>query len=282
MPIYRDRMLGGALVKKSRITENKARLRWIVTITTTALAALFCGMSLSMMLRQVPNMHIIFYLVLGCSILLVTLLAIWTLGAYEKHKRLAKILGRCYFICLALGIAGFLTLQGFILSGARTDATDAEYLIVLGAGLRNDGPSIVLRSRLNAAIAYLQSHGEIPIIVSGGLGRGESITEAEAMYRYLVARGVDESLIWKEEASTSTHENIAFSLAIMEEKGLDVESAKVAVVSNEFHLFRAKLIAGKAGLDASGVAATTPGVYLRTLYFSREAFALAAEVLLRG
>jgi uncharacterized SAM-binding protein YcdF (DUF218 family) len=100
------------------------------------------------------------------------------------------------------------------------------------------------------------------------------------MSRYLRDCGVDESLIWIEDASKSTRENLAFSLALMEEKGLDVENLKVAIVTNEFHLYRAKLIAGKRGLNAVGIAAETPGFYLRTLYSCREAFALAYEILL--
>ena len=155
-------------------------------------------------------------------------------------------------------------------------------MIVLGAGLRNGAPSLILRRRLNAAIDYLQERGDIPVIVSGGLGRGENITEAEAMFRYLSEHGIKDDLIWKEEKSTSTRENLIFSLAIMEANGLDADNTKVAVVSNEFHLFRAKLIAGKEGIDAIGVAAKTPTFYLRAIYSCREAFALASELLFKS
>jgi len=251
-----------------------------VTIIVAALAAIASGISFVMMRSRVPNMHIIFYLVLGVSAILVTFLILWTLGVIEKYSRLAKILRRCCLTGLAIGLSGFLVLQGLIISGAYTEDADVDVLIVLGAGLRNNAPSMILRTRLNAAIRYLESQSDVPIIVSGGLGIGETVTEAEAMFRYLSARGVDENLIWKEEASTSTRENLAFSLALIEENGLDVDNLKVAIVSNEFHLYRAKLIAGKAGVEAVGVAATTPGTNLRALYFFREAFALANEVLL--
>jgi len=233
-----------------------------------------------LMQSRAPYMHIIFYLVLGLSIIVVAYMVLWTLGANEKYSRPAAIMRRCYFICLAVGLAGFLTFQGLIISGATTEEADVDAVIVLGAGLRNGTPSLVLRTRLNAAVEYLKTQGDIPVIVAGGLGQGETITEAEAMFRYLSARGVDENLIWKEKESTNTHENLTFSLALMEENGMDVENARVAVVSNEFHLYRAKLIAEKAGLDAVGVAAETPGVFLRILYYFREAFALASEVLL--
>jgi len=256
-----------------------AKRRRIITIVIAALAAVISGIAFVLMYMRVPNMHIISYLVLGFSTLLVTLLVLWTLGARQRYSRLASVLRRCYMTCLAVGLAGFLVLQGFIVSGARTEVAEVDCVIVLGAGLYNDAPSLVLRRRLNAAADYLKTREHIPVIVAGGLGRGERITEAEAMSNYLISRGVDENRIWKEDESTRTQESLAFSLALMEEKGLDVDNIKVAVVSNEFHLYRAKLIAGKAGMDAIGIAAETPGTYLRTLYYCREAFALAAEVI---
>ena len=267
-------------MKKHSADNKNERRRLIITIVFAVFAASISGFSFFLMQSRVPNMHVIFYLVLGLSAILITFLILWTLGASERYSQLAAVLRRCYVVCLTLGLAGFLTFQGLILSAAHTEEADVDALIVLGAGLRNGAPSLVLRTRLNAAIAYHEKQGDIPIIVSGGLGEGETVTEAEAMFRYLSTRGVDESMIWRENASTNTQENLAFSLALMEDNGLDIETARVAVVSNEFHLYRAKLIAGKAGLDAVGVAAATPGVYLRVLYSFREAFALASEVLL--
>ena len=267
---------------KKRSTEKAtAKKRRTVTLTVSVFAVVLSGATFVMMMLKVSNMHVFFYLTLGVSILIIAYLLIWTLGAGEKHRRLAIVLRRCYLICFAIGIAFFIVLQGLIISGARTDGADADCLIVLGAGLRNDAPSLMLRTRLNKAVEYLLGHEEVPVIVSGGLGRGEIVTEAEAMSRYLIARGIGENRIWKEEASTSTQENLLFSLVLMDERGLDVENAKVIIVSNEFHLYRAKLIAAKAGLDAAGMAAQTPGIFLRVLNFGREAFALAAELVFR-
>jgi len=262
------------------VENNLAKHRRKVTIMIAVLSILASGVSFILMRLRFSHMHIIFYLVLGLSFLLATYLILWTLGAHGRYTRLAMILRRCYMICLAVGLAFFLVMQGLIISGARTEEAEVDAVIVLGAGLINNTPSLILASRLDAAIEYLKTHGNIPVIVSGGLGRGEIITEAEAMSRYLVARGVDESRVWKEEASTSTYENLRFSMFLMKEKGLDIENIRVAVVSNEFHLYRARVIAGKAGLDAIGVAAETPGLHRRVLYYFREAFALASELFL--
>jgi len=224
-------------------------------------------------------MHIIAYIIFGCSFLVVTYLGIGLLGSYDKHAKLARFLKRCYLISLAIGLACFIFLQGLIISGARTDAEQVDCIIILGAGLRNNAPSLILRQRLDATLDYLNEYGEIPVIVTGGLGPGETITEAEAKRRYLTVRGVDEALIFKEEASTNTRENIAFAIAVMEMNGFDVANTKVAIVTSEFHLYRAKLIAERAGLEADGIAAKTRYLHFLILYSFREAFSLASEFI---
>lgn len=268
-------------MKFANINNSILRRRLIITLAFAVIAAIAGGISFSMMRARVPDMHIIFFLLLGSSVLLLIFLSLWTLGAADRFARLAKILRRCYIIFLVAGFSVFLVFQGLIISAARTQEADVDAIIVLGAGLRrDDSPSIILRGRLDAAIAYLETRENVPVIVSGGLGEGQSISEAEAMFRYLRTMGVDENLIWREDASTNTYENIAFSRQLMKDRGMDVDNMTVAIVSSEFHLYRATLIAENAGLDAVGVAAATPSSRLRVLYFFREAFALASEMFL--
>ena len=253
--------------------------RLIVTIAAAVLAIIVLAVFFILMLSKIPNMHILFNLSLAFFILLFILLVLWTLCALEKCSKLASILIRCYLGFIAAGVLFFIILLGLIISDAQTEEAEVDCIIVLGAGLRNDAPSLILRMRLNAALEYTKTREGTPIVVSGGLGAGETITEAEAMMRYLKARGVDESLIWKEESSTRTQENIEYSLELMREKGLDIENITIAVVTNDFHIYRAKHIAEKAGAEAIGVAAPTPSLYLRIVYYSREAFALGAELV---
>jgi uncharacterized SAM-binding protein YcdF (DUF218 family) len=269
----------GIALKVLNIDKKAAKRRLMITIIIAVLAVVLSGISFALMLSRLPNMHVVFCLVTGLSVLVIVYLVLWTLSADEKRAKLATKLMRYYRICLAVGLALFLTLQGLILSGSHTDAAEADCIIILGAGLRNGAPSLILQRRLNAAIGYLHEHGDVPVVVTGGLDRNETITEAESMFRYLVNHGVDESLIIKEEKSTSTRENLAFAVALMEEHGLSAERIKVAVVTNEFHLYRAKLIAKKLGLDAVGISAETPYLNVRALYSFREAFALLREFL---
>ena len=233
-----------------------------------------------LMLRNYPGMEIAFFASLMLSALFAVYLLLRMLSTREKYAKLSLILQRCLLICIAVGVVGFLVLQGLIISGARTEDSDVDCLIILGAGIYGEYPSMTLVSRLDAALDYIQSRGKTPIIVSGGQGPGETITEAEAMFRYLTRRGVDENNVWKEDSSTNTWENLAFSLELMKTKGLEPGNVKIAIVTNEFHLYRAKHIAGTLGVSAIGVAARTPYLGLRILYHCREAVALLKDFLL--
>jgi uncharacterized SAM-binding protein YcdF (DUF218 family) len=156
-------------------------------------------------------------------------------------------------------------------------------VIVLGAGVNGTVPSLSLRVRLDAALDYLNEHPDMPVIVSGGQGGGEAISEAECMARYLIAHGIEESRIIREDRSTSTRENFAFSIELMVQNGIDPADAFVFVTS-DYHICRAARMAGVPW--AYGVAARLPhGAYYTALevnYFLREAAALAWEIVLGG
>ena len=265
------------------ITRNNPELkrRQRITIAVAIFAALISGFCLILLLSRFPYMHIIFYLVLGLSSLLLTYMLLWVLSADRKYQGLAKFLKVCYIIFFIVGLACFLILQGLIYSGAHSDEGDVDVLIVMGAGLHEGVPSLILASRLNTAIDYLQTRENIPVIVTGGLGSGQPVTEAHAMSRFLQARGIDRNYIWLEDMSTNSRENLMFAIEIMTEKGLDIDNITVGIVSNEFHLYRIRMIAERLDLDVICIAAETPGIHRRAINQVREAFSIAVE-LLRG
>jgi len=126
----------------------------------------------------------------------------------------------------------------------------------------------MLTERLDAAYDYLNTHEEVVGILSGGQGKGENISEAECMYRYLTEKGIAKERLYKEERSTSTRENLLYSKKIMEEEHLDF---RVIIVTNEFHEYRASVIAEHTGITPSAVCGKTawwllPTYYLRELY----------------
>lgn len=155
-----------------------------------------------------------------------------------------KRIGMSIFILSMLLVVSELV----VYSGAITSkAEKSDAIIVLGCQVKGDKPSEFLKARtLRGKELYDKGYGEY-IIVSGGKGSGENITEAEAMKNILIENGMPEEKILVEDKATSTMENIIFSKAIMEEKELQ----KVLVVSNKSHLTRTKMVCNKQGLDAS-------------------------------
>lgn len=176
---------------------------------------------------------------------------------------------------LVLGAAVFAVFEAPVISNAKTDADpQSDYLIVLGAGVNGSAPSLSMVNRLEAALDYLEAYPDAVAIVSGGQGAGEDVTEASAMHDWLIAHGVPESRIVQEGQSTSTRENLENSFAIIRSRGGD-PAGGVAVVSSEYHLYRAKQMARALGAKPLGVAAETTLPTMRANYFIREAFAAA-------
>ena len=184
---------------------------------------------------------------------------------FLKHDFLRRVLTAL----LALGFVVLSITGGTIARSAEGNAeAEADYLIVLGCQVRGTVPSRMLRQRLDAALEYLNEHPDAAAIVSGGMGPGEDITEAACMADCLTAAGIDPSRILQETQATSTMENLRFSLALME------PGSTAAIVSNEFHLYRAGQMAQKLGLEATLVPASTEYPILLASYFLREIFAV--------
>ena len=116
-----------------------------------------------------------------------------------------------------------------------------EYIIVLGAHVQGTRLTLALLERTRRALQYLEENPETKAVLSGGKGEGEQISEAQAMCNYLVEHGIDRERLILEDRSTSTTENLKFSLEII---GLD---HSVGVVTNNFHVFRGTAIGKKCG-----------------------------------
>lgn len=182
----------------------------------------------------------------------------------------ARAVRQVFHLLLALWLLSFIVVELLIVSGARGDPDGpADCVLVLGAGLRGEDPSFTLAVRLDAAIEYLRRWPDTPAVVSGGQGAGESVSEAEAMRRYLIQRGIEPARVIREDRSTNTEENVAYSLPLMPEG-----TRRVAVVSNEFHLYRARALLRRAGAEPLAVWAPTPLWYLKPGYYFREYFSV--------
>lgn len=141
---------------------------------------------------------------------------------------------------------------------------EAEYVVVLGAGVNGSRPSAALHERLQAALAYAEEYPDAILVLSGGQGDGENFSEAQCMYGWLKAKGVSAQRLWMEEKASSTEENIRFSLDLIERKTGD-RPEEIAVISSEYHLLRAELIAESQGVEK---ALTYPASTENPLFFA--------------
>lgn len=229
-------------------------------------------------LLRFPAVQFSGYLLLGMAggFLVLLLLHRWSLNS----RRGRSVWTGCCVILAAAGLL-FLNVEGLFLYRGMHDQSDlpADVAIVLGAGVDGETPSKVLQSRIDRAASYLQEHPEMQAVLSGGIGPGETISEAEAMRRGLVAQGIDEERLWLEEQSTSTAENFRFSKNVLKSHGVNVKTVTVAVITNDFHLFRSHLLAEEVGLSVVDVPAPTPPAIAVHQYI-REFFALGKSLLL--
>ena len=158
------------------------------------------------------------------ALLLLGTAAVWSVFLLleklsSRNPRLAKRLQHLFIVILCLALIVCLVTEYLILSGAHgAKDPECEYVLVLGAGVNGTVPSRALSERLQAAYDYMERYPDAQCIVSGGQGRGESITEALCMYTWLTQRGLAPERIWMEDRATSTEENISFTLELIEEK----------------------------------------------------------------
>ncbi len=220
------------------------------------------------------------YLCLGLALVWA---AGWALERASARGRVWRALRRLYLAALCLGLAVFLAIEGVVIFHGEAGDTGraADAVIVLGAGVNGETPSAALWSRIEAAREYLADRPDIPVVLSGGQGAGESISEAEAMRRALCTGDPAwDSRFLLEERSTDTAENFRFSKELLEANGVDTETAVVAVVTNDFHCFRAAMIARHMGLQTIDVPAELPWWWLSVNYYLRESVGVVKTALL--
>lgn len=164
----------------------------------------------------------------------------------------------------------------FMIKAATAKPSENATVVVLGCRAYGSRPSIMLASRLDAAYEYLTEHPDAICIVSGGQGPDESMPEAECMYLYLTEKGIAPERIYQENRSTSTRENLFFSQEIIEAEGLKPE---IAIVTNEYHEYRAGMVADALEMEYSAVPARTP-LWLFPTYYIRELYGIIYEWVL--
>ncbi|MCL1848262.1 MAG: YdcF family protein [Clostridiales bacterium] len=199
---------------------------------------------------------IVFTAVLGVALLVYS----------AAYRRLSAI--KWLSVVIRCALASFVCLVAIIAICGRMDTVtyQEDALLVLGAAVRGETPAYPLHARLEAAVEYHKRNPDAVIVVSGGQGFQESITEALAMERRLLDRGIPADKIVKEERATSTYENFLFSQELLDQHFGG--PYKIAFITSDFHVLRASVTAKRLGLRASHLHApilwqTIPSNYLR-------------------
>lgn len=248
------------------------RIRWAILLPLTILCLLFAfvfpGYSFSALVTGAVMALIVFYNLAD--------------RLKEKYPRPVKVVRRMVTILLCVGLVICACTEVLIIRASFGDPQEnVDYIVVLGAKVRQDGPSVALQNRIDSAYAYMTAHPEVIAVVTGGQGEDEPMTEAQCMFDGLVALGISPERIWMEAEATSTWENLHYSLNLIEEK-TGVRPTKIGLVSSEYHLFRAKLFASTCHVEAAGIPAHTTLVSQAVNHFLREVAGVWHYILLGG
>lgn len=197
-----------------------------------------------------------FFLVwIGIAAVFFALAIIFHTGFWNKIPQFLKLAAG---VLAGIFLVTFVIFEGMLIRGMQAEGEPGlDYIIVLGAQVHADRPSVVLKYRLDKAIDYLNNNPDAICIVSGGQGSNEPFPEAYGMKRYLVEHGISGERILEEDQSKTTEQNLKFCRKLIQEE------ASVGIITNDFHMFRAMQIARKQGYEtACGLAASSTKFYL--------------------
>lgn len=227
---------------------------FIILIVTSGLGAAFA----------------VFWLILGGTSMSISLLL---QRMIKRNVVIGKAIWISFGLIFLIGACFFGFVEGNIICAAnKSPKKDAEYIIVLGAGVNGTVPSQTLKNRINATIEYLKDNPDTQVIASGGMGPGEAVSEAQVIKDYLLMGGIAHEHIIMEDKSTSTVENIKFSKEFIENKG-----ANIVLVTSDFHIMRATRIAEKQGLTNVSGCSAEAGYFTKLNNYIREFFAVVKD-----
>lgn len=188
-----------------------------------------------------------------------------------KRKPLLVLI--CIILSLGIVFSVYATVK--ITSAFNNPPPKETTVVVLGCQVKPWGPSLMLQERLLAAEKFLKENPNLKCVLSGGQGADEPMSEAEAMFNWLVNKGIDKNRLYLEDKSTSTQENIEFTEKLIEKEGLIPE---ITIITNEFHQYRAKEIASKNQIESYSVSGKTM-LPLFPTFFVREMGGVLFELI---
>lgn len=243
-------------------------MKSILKIIVAAIGAMITLNGIALFFVSNVNLGSFLTVGFGAVILLVALL-------FKKLTKWLKVL-------LIAGLSIAVVFSSFLIIYGKSDNVTyrEDAVIVLGAAVHGKTPSLTLKRRLDTAVEYHEQNPDAIIIVSGGQGAQEDITEAEAMKNYLINNGVTADKIIKEEAATSTYENFTFSKEILDEHFDSDYTA--AFITNEYHTLRAGLCAKQAGIENTTHVHSNTNLSYLVSGVLRECLAVVKYIVFKG
>jgi uncharacterized SAM-binding protein YcdF (DUF218 family) len=165
-----------------------------------------------------------------------------------------------------------------IINGNKSEYSikEVDYIMVLGGGIKDEKPGRTLTKRLEKAIEIATEYRNIEVIVTGGTGQGHKSSEGFIMKEYLIRNGIEAKRIIIEGKSQSTYENMLFSKELMKNK---TDKTGVIIITNSFHIYRAKILAERVGFIAFKEPCKTPA-YITFNAYLREYFTMIKTIIL--
>jgi uncharacterized SAM-binding protein YcdF (DUF218 family) len=228
----------------------KTLLNWLIFVV-----GILCLLDVGLLLIKGIALHVgtLSLFVIGIAFVLFGYLKLFKKIRIIKNRTLSKIIT----VCIVLMLCSFVAVETIIWTGSQDESNQkVDFVILLGAGLQGDIIPETLRNRIDKCVTYLQTNPEAKLVASGGQGIGETITEAAAMKRYLEENGISDDRIYAENQATSTYENLLYSKKILDQT-FGSSDYTVMIATNDFHMFRAKMLAERLGLVAYGMPART-------------------------
>lgn len=149
---------------------------------------------------------------------------------------------------LLVGLGWLASLASVVAAARRDTAAPADAIVVLGAAQYNGRPSPVFRARLDHAAVLFRRHLAPLVIVTGGVGPGETLSEAVVGRDYLLALGLPAAAIATEDAGHTSAASVRAAAARIHQRG----GTRALFVSDGFHLLRLRVLARRFGLRALG------------------------------
>ncbi len=303
--LTKERLSVGERVKRLERSKGMQVFLWITLVVLLLYAVFALLYSTVVVYASGKGTSFLWFWPVTCIIAIVAAVLLFFVltGKLPRLKTAAVCLCSLFWLFMAV----FLTVEAVVFSaGRKAPSEDGEYVIILGAQVRGEVPTLVLSARIRAAAEYLNEHPGAVAVASGGKGSGENISEAEAIRRGLVRLGISEERILLEDRSTSTAENLRYSAEVIQQyergmSGWDAVNAaageegevgsgqnsgpvrfvskNVVLVTNDFHVFRAVKLAKNQGYtNVSGLGATD--FFAVTIqYYVREFFAIGLEFI---